>query len=485
MADASETHDNAIRDDSCGMGSSGMYSEQKTQAPFLSTRSKSKSALDAEPPEEVRGERRKRPRGARSGTFTKRHFVTGFDEPFRLIEVKLDVLDTYACRTALSIARDKPTFTTDDGHGVWSLQYSHVAICTWLRAMLYGELQMDDPRLTYAEILKLLEYEGIDTPSNLVTVAKATCRLSNPRPSLAGGRHSNISNQIAEVAESVADGILAWPRLANQMDHILRGGEFRQSSSSAAIAAHVSCRCSGTRAWIGFPPKPTTWPWKFDERHDPVYELVHVHKPFWLQHTLRVFGAMLLDEGYDVLETDGEEDPRKPSPMKAALSDLTKVAKRAAQTRLVAYDGCENFNLKKAKAFADYVTQHVLAGGPTPLSKAVADVHSARVRFARACVSLADYVLRQKFCKWHALNAFFDNSCADEQGSTPERMALDRALKARRVSIVRWAQEAPGAGINRIVPVGLFQFPPVYDTIDASPSICPLPRVLVSFEEHY
>ena len=360
----------------------------------------------------------------------------------------------------MQLTRDPPCFYTEDGLGVWSVEHSYAASCVWIQAMAHGELCMQDG-VSHGAIVRLLEYEGIDTPGNLVTAVRDAATVAAPRLSLLGGRLVGMSEKLRATSEAAADGILAWPRLATELWNQLSGGELRTGHKRAATG---QARCSGSRAWIGFPPRPNVAV-GVDGQRDVLYDLAQQRAP-WLMHVLRVLGAMRLE--YGQATESGESDQCDA----AAFRELDKISQIAFRTRFVEYDGCKHYNSMAATAFVYRTAGVVTSGGPV-LRDSTRQL-AGELQFARAVVSLAETLMHQR---WPSLHAFFDGSCADDQQQTPERAAFARALKARRVRVVRWAQDDEwSTGQTPLC------FPPVYDSgTQQAPA---MPKVLLSFEAY-
>lgn len=90
------------------------------------------------------------------------------------------------------------------------------------------------------------------------------------------------------------------------------------------------------------------------------------------------------------------------------------------------------------------------------------------VQYAKAVITAVENTLTSSPC----CACIFSAAMADEKGSTPERTALKRALKARGVEVLRWADSAE-PGIKALA------FPPGW----RDPASKPLgPAVLLAFD---
>lgn len=90
------------------------------------------------------------------------------------------------------------------------------------------------------------------------------------------------------------------------------------------------------------------------------------------------------------------------------------------------------------------------------------------MQYARAVVTFAENLITSA----PVCSKVFSSLCADENGSTPERAALKRALKTRGVNVVRWVED-------RDFSVRPMVFPSHWR--DGATS-CLGPSVLLSFE---
>jgi hypothetical protein len=87
--------------------------------------------------------------------------------------------------------------------------------------------------------------------------------------------------------------------------------------------------------------------------------------------------------------------------------------------------------LRHAAVFNNWVTRTIEESG---IGMVASESANARIRYCRACVCLAETLLR----KAPNVSRLFNGDCADDKGQTHERAALEKVLKARGIKVISW-----------------------------------------------
>ena len=118
--------------------------------------------------------------------------------------------------------------------------------------------------------------------------------------------------------------------------------------------------------------------------------------------------------------------------------------------------------------FASQICNTVVAFGPV-----IDSTHKVplKTKFARACCSLAEKTFERSAC----LARLLDGRLKDASGGTPERTALEKALKKRKVVVRQWADAEP-PGVEAAV------FPPALADRAAAAAPRAHPCVLLEFQ---
>lgn len=379
-----------------------------------------------------------------------RHFVVAFDEPYRYIEVSLATLRDYNCRTARVIERDVPVARTTDGQPVWRVPYSHAAVKCWVRAMTFGEIDLGT-EATMSEVFSLLKYEGIETPANMLTMFHQQEAARRIQTGLWSSGDESLQVSVRSTVESVADALVRWPRLCAGLKEV------------AAGSTRPAFTCSATRVWVRFAPRPQLR-YQYDGKRDSLYEYCaqKPRPPAWLMRTLRLLGKIhcSLPQRARTVQCFNEMDALVQQRIKTFFTQEQQHSSPECQAEV--------------RKFMHDVVATTHTAGPRVGRHAGSNMRETNeeLLFARACISLAEWVVENT----HALKNFFSGSCADDKGDTVERAVLARALKARRVRVVRWIDSAH-EGVLPLV------FPPLFAE-DAGEGLDG-PSVLLSFEQHF
>lgn len=416
--------------------------------PLVRHRTRSSASLADGDKDGERQSKRARVVEIESAKRVPRHFVVAFDEPYRHLEVSLSMLRDYSCRTASMMERDPPVGRTVDGHPVWRVPYTHAAVKCWVRAMTFGELDLGSD-VSMSEILSLLEYEGIDAPSDLIESFHEIETAKKLQLGLWSSEKGSLQVSVRNTAESVADALVRWPRIVKGLRNVASG------------VARPGFTCSATRVWVRFAPRPQLRH-QYDGKRDALYEYCaqKPRPPAWLTRTLRLLGLLYCS---------------LPNAQRtvSCFNKMDELVQQRLKTWFTQEPPCNSDALPELRKFTHEILSTTYAAGPRVGRNAgmcLKDTNE-ELLFARACISLAEWIVENQT----ALDIFFSGACADEKGDTAERTALARALKARKARVVRWAQEP--AGVTPLI------FPPVFAE-DSSDSGDLGPSVLLSFEGH-
>ena len=243
--------------------------------------------------------------------------------------------------------------------------------------------------------------------------------------------HAPVQRQVH--AEAVADALVCWPRIARGMLDVAKG------------AQAPAFTCSATRVWVRFAPRPRLRH-GYDGKRDALYEYCasRPRPPAWMMRALRILGKL-----YCSL-------PQRQRTV-SCFNQMDELVQQRLHTWFTQEQPLNAEALSEVRKFMNEVVSTTFAAGPRVgrnlVNKSPTKDTGEELLFARACVSLAEWIVEHQM----ALNEFFSGACSDEKGDTVERTALAKALKARRVRLVRWRDwrtMAPPATRHRL-PAGV------------------------------
>lgn len=369
--------------------------------------------------------------------------VCGFDEPDKPVEADLKLLEDSGCRLGLLVKNSEPAAYIGE-RPVFRAgnTMTRAMLITFLRSLSLGELVLSKTS-SVGEALKVFEYEGI------VLSGALPSKVSMPSSGLAfQKREHGVNESISFLCEKIADSIVQWPRLEHVLSSVVSDGWRRfQSSSTSQFTA------TSTRAWIRFAERPST----IVSDGDNILAIATTN-PWWLtsglmylgvvHHRLSmkdpVFGSQRNEQSFNRLwrEVDGD-----------SLGHFFGIR----------MDSCKSMRGDVAR----HEVAHGMAFAREMREAVITDGHSSKP-YARVAVRFVDYTRTHT----PACSRFFSGLCSDESGSTPERVALKKALKARGIVVVRWTD-------HRDLNVRPLIFPPSWrDKNSATHG----PTVLLSFE---
>jgi len=385
------------------------------------------------------------------GDGTGNVFVACFDEPDKLVEVPVSLLEAMNCRLA-SLVRNTQPSVSPSGRQYFKAGpvMTRAMLITFVKSSAMGEL-VPCKGVTVAEAIKVFDYECPNESGGLPDA------VSQPSAGLAFcKRNAGIMEEVASLCERVADALVQWPRLESIMA-CASPQEFGSdmSSSPSDDSQAMQFTATATRAWIRFADRPRV---SAITDCDPVLALATEY-PRWLSDGLIALGVMhyrmsLLDPEFGKLR---DETSFKKLYSHVTTDPLGSFFAVKTDAFKVTSDHKSKRELTKGDKFCKEMRNAILNG--------IAEVRP----YARAAVMLVDYTR----LKSPACSRIFSGGCADESGASPERTMLKRALKARGVSVIRWT-DVRDPQIRPIV------FPPSWR--DGSNASCYGPSVLLGFE---
>lgn len=383
-----------------------------------------------------------------------------FDDPFRPVRVSRSLLAQWDCYCAKMVAKQAADTMMHDVPA-WHVQHmSRAMLVAFIKTLATSELVI--PRdVSFDEIVRTFEYEGIALPGNCIDPSILSSVVDTKIPTLATQRqHSDSADRIACHAACIANALLSWPRLAHGLDEAKEGND-------------VDFTCTASRCWLRFPTRPVVKACSGDD----VLALVR-QRPRWFTSTLvgigylhhrlarqRSIDAKARDEKafLTLLQRGIEIDPT--GHFVSVYVDLPVSARvRAAPMPSTAVDV-----VRTAYKFADDIQKKVLGFGDIGDSTGTPPPD---VTYARAVVQAARTLVR----KAPDCARLFDSICADSRTNreTPERKALERALKTHGIRVIEWHDSTPALDIRPL------QFPPSFlSKVSDHPSG---PCVLLAFE---
>lgn len=265
-------------------------------------------------------------------------FISCFDEPDKLVEVPVSLLESMNCRLALLVRNTAPSVRRD-GRRFFRAgpAMTRAMLITFVKSSATGEL-LPCKGVTVAEAIRVFEYE---CPNDGGTLPPS---VSLPSTGLAFCKRGNgVMNGVATLCERIADAIVQWPRLESIMT-CATPPEFvdEQPSSFCGDSQAMQYTATATRAWIRFADRP-----KVSAQTacgcDPVLALA-TENPRWLSDGLMALGVM----HYRMSQTDPElKRLRDESSFKKLYAHVTAdplgsfFAVRTDALNLVSYPRCK------------------------------------------------------------------------------------------------------------------------------------------------
>jgi hypothetical protein len=369
--------------------------------------------------------------------------VSCFDEPDKMVEVNLRLVESFECRLASLLKHTEPEIS-DAGKRFWRSGMTRSMLLTMLSSMTYGELVLSNG-VSIGEALVAFDYEGlcVNNPK------KTSRRVEHPRMGVAFSKlEEPVSDTVRNLCEQVASAIVSWPRLRFIMESYLP-----ENADS-----HVTCTPS--RAWLMFADRP-----KSVDVDGQMFIISLVCKwPRWFSEGLVALGII----HYRMSQVDPDFGRcRDENSFRALCAEVESDPLGCFYcTRMDSPKHCMRKDITKGEKFANEIKQSILqfSHESEPGAKP-----SMQVQYARAIVTFVENSMNTMF----NCSKVFSCLCSDDSGSSMEHIALKRALEARGVTVVRWMDERD----TNVRPV---VFPPNWR--DSSNTSCYGPSVLLSFD---
>lgn len=380
-------------------------------------------------------------------------FVSCFDEPDKYVEVDLSLLESLGCRLASVIRHTQPT-TLATGRQFWRSGMTRAMLLTFIRSLTVGELVLSKGT-TVGEALSVFEYEG-------VSVARATSgpRIEPPRFGVAHTKRAEpVSETLSSLCENVADAIVSWPRLEMILDNAI--GVHTVDAYSRGYSGNVTA--TSNRLWIRFADRPKS----VDADGANFVVALVLKNPKWFQETMTAVG--IVHHRMSLNDTEFAKARDEPAFKKLCheidndtMSCFFPVKTDAPKAHC---DPKLRKLITRGERFANEIRNTIIqfAQDGDVDSKA-----TLNVQYARAVVTFVENLMTSA----PVCAKVFSSLCADENGGTPERTALKKAMKTRGVNVVRWVEERD-ASVRPLV------FPSNWRD---GPTSCYGPSVLLSFE---
>lgn len=378
--------------------------------------------------------------------------VSCFDECDRYVEVDIKLLRAFNCRLYHVISYDPPDHDAS-GRPFWRSKMTRAMLTSFIRSLEHGELSLGK-NVGVAEAMTTFEYENVPIGVRMDGQGEVAL-LRQPAAGVAFQKRAEwVRDVVLRTSEQIAHAIARWPRLEASLD-------------AAVTGFPVSSTCTATRAWVRFCKKPQI----VTERCDNVLHLARKW-PSWIQATLVAFGIMRSKLIRDEVVSSASMD-------EAAFRALETSVMGDALGWLFAtpHDWPRHAMDKTARSqqlvgalFADKIRNAILEAS-APKGDATTSSETDTLRYARACISLAESLLHQS----PSPTSMFAGTCCDDQAKSPERIQLGKSLQQRGIRIVRWSD-----GCNNPPPKPLI-FPSAWS--DGPHSGSALCSVLLDFSD--
>ena len=357
----------------------------------------------------------------------KHVFLLGIDNQTSPVRAGVSLLKHYGCRMAGQIEKDECAYRDKNGDLYFYVSTTRAATICFLKSLAVGHLCFTS-EASYSEMLSIFEYEGVSIPGlNEVVAFESEMKSVSDGVGLGlSTRPAAISREecVRKLCEQIAAALVEWPRLLYGLENSLSTCDGKHNRS-------VGFACSPTRAWI-----------KFASGHRPQTNGVdHTHaicdkRPFWVTNTLYSFGV-IRDRMIRMNRITAEDTSEKAFVILRHAID-EDVLGSFSSTRVdvpSAWRGRARKLFADAESWLNNIIKTVVdAGSKTDATEA--SQLSQSVKFARALVVLAF----ERVSQLPKLASIFSVDCADDKGSTLERVALAKSLKLHKIKILRWGR---------------------------------------------
>lgn len=367
--------------------------------------------------------------------------VSCFDEPDKLIEVNLSLLESFGCRL-LSVIKHTEPDATPSGKSYWRSGMTRPMLTTMIKSMTLGELVLSKG-VTVSEAMSTFDYEGLN-------IRKLGHQRKSEHPRLGVGFSKldhTVAHSVSSLCEQIADAIVCWPRLEVVLD----------SSLVSPSCGHCGVTATPSRLWVRFADRPKTVE---AEGNRFVFSLV-CKSPRWFSEGLVALGIihyrMSLKDADFAKSRDEKSFKALCAEVEADPLGFFFCTRTDAPKKLLKKE------ISRGERFANEIKQSIIQFAQE------SDTDTLAVQYARAIVTFVENNMTTS----PNCSRVFSGLCGDENGNTPERSALKRSLKSRGISVVRWADERD-ANVRPLV------FPPNWR--ENANSACYGPSLLLGFD---
>lgn len=365
-----------------------------------------------------------------------------FDEPFRPVMVDTTLLKEFQCASAKLLEYDAPHCEVE-GLPAWRVTHGRAVLVAFLKSLKHHEFILPKG-VDFHEAMKMLDFEGVGVPDHPVVLEHRIGGVG------VQALETAPTERLNRTCAAISHALLQWPRLSDALERVGVGGEASSASSS-------------TRCWVRFAEKPKM------ERYggDEMYWMAK-NRPRWLQATLAAIGFLhhgMVERGefasdertetaFSKLHGQGVEVDNTIHFMSCKRDRSNRLERERTSKPAEAHCVAS----RHAHRFATEVIQTVVEHGKSKVQVAPPPIPE-RVMYARASVSAAHKLVSKTPHCAHLFSGDFADD-RDAKGLTPERRALEHALKPRGVAVVQWksSDELRGRKIEPLI------FPPSYMT---------------------
>lgn len=381
-------------------------------------------------------------------------FFRPFDDPFALVHVDRKLLDEWNCKSAVMVRHQAP-HDWSSGVPIFNVNTGRAMLIAFLKSLTHNEFYIPKG-VSYHEAVRHFEQENICVPG--LCDAAVEPKLGAPgilKAESAAYATYTVEEAPAErreaIADMVANAIMEWPRP-------------RIGVTDACTGRDPDYSCTSSRFWVRFAKPPVMEKYGGDEMFN-----VARKRPSWLAKTLMAIGFVHCE-----LARRGKINAKDRT--EAAFTTLAEHIKTIEATRFFIsvkrdmprhHRALNHRVIQQADKWAAWVLGTVVGHGSVhDIIERPSDgppVHRGpggeETQYARAAMWLVEHELeRTPNCY-----RMFNGECADDdkKGSTPERKALEKALKARGLKVLRWKDDASQCKDNDR-PIKPYVFPPSF-----------------------
>lgn len=204
--------------------------------------------------------------------------ISCFDDPDKLVEVEVALLESIGCRLA-SVIRNTDPSSTASGKPFWRSGMTRSMLLTFVRSLTVGELVLSKGT-TVGEAVSVFEYEG-------VSVGRAAGRASIDLPRFGVAhtkREEPVSDTLSRLCENVADAIVCWPRLEIVLDNAM--GVHVADAYCRGYSGNITA--TSNRLWVRFADRPKS----VDAESNNFVVALVLKNPKWFAETMVAIGIV-------------------------------------------------------------------------------------------------------------------------------------------------------------------------------------------------